>query len=381
MSDHALTKFFLPSRQSAGPEGLASEHALLARVIAGEAAAAAEFLRIAIPPISVAIEKIETDEEERHAALLYVLAKLKDDGYRRLRAFNGRARLASFLILVARELLAQRAAGQLFEDSNAGWIQFTRIFDQDIQARIAKRFPHDAGNARWEDIYQDICEKLVESDCRRLRAYSGEGNFIGFVLTIVDRLLIDIMRREAPRRRLPAAIKRMPQLEQEIYMAVAWKACAPDVARLSDVLQGRIDADPEPDAIRDALARVMDVVTPLEGDNHHRPKTVSLDAIIGAVEEQLSDSSSTTPEDELVFAEEERERDALIAMICASVETLAADEKLYLQVVFSTSENIPRRKIAQILGCSVEEVDRLRQRTQRWFATLRREFQNNGASK
>ncbi|MGB8277940.1 MAG: hypothetical protein WCF20_08435 [Methylovirgula sp.] len=381
MSDHALTKFFLPSRRSAEAEGLASEHALLARVIAGDAAAAPEFLRIAIPPISVAIEKIETDEEERHAALLYVLGKLKDDGYRRLRAFDGRARLASFLILVARELLAQRAAGQLFEDSNTGWVRFTRIFDQDIQARIAMRFPHDAGNARWEDIYQDICEKLVESDCRRLRAYSGEGNFIGFVLTIVDRLLIDIMRREAPRRRLPAAIKRMPQLEQEIYMAVAWKACAPDAARLAEVLRSRLAADPEPDVIRDALARVMDVMTPLQGDTPRRPKTVSLDAIIGAVEERLSDSSSTTPEDELVLAEEEKERDALIAMIRVSAEQLAADEKLYLQVVFSTSENIPRRKIAQILGCSVEEVDRLRQKTQRWFATLRKELQDNGVSK
>jgi RNA polymerase primary sigma factor len=378
MSDHALTKFFLPSRRSAG---LASEPGLLVRVIAGDGAAAGEFLRLAIPPISAAIAKIETSEAERQAALLYVLEKLKEGGYRRLQAFNGRARLASFLILVAREVLAQRAAERLFADPNTGWVGFTRIFDRDIQARIAKRFPHDSGNMRWEDLYQDICEKLVESDCRRLRSYSGEGSFIGFVLTIVDRLLIDMMRQEAPRRRLPAAIKRMPQLEQEIYMAIAWKGCAADVARLSEVLASRIDMVAVPDSIREALARVLDVAAPLKRDAPNRVKTVSLDAIIDSVEEYLSDPSSMTPEEELLLVEEERTREAIIALIRASAETLADDERLYLQTVFSTSETMPRRKIAEILGCSVEEVDRLRQRTQRWFATLRQKFQNNGGSK
>ncbi len=235
-------------------------------------------------------------------------------------------------------------------------------------------FLSTGGNGRWDDIYQDICEKLVEDDCRRLRKYGGEASFIGFVLEIVENLLTDMMRREVPRQRLPAAIQRMPQFEQEIYKAIAWKGCAPDTARLAEFLRRR-DADPEPDVVAAALARVMEAVTPRKGDGAPRPKTVSLDAIIDAVEEKLSDQSATTPEEDLLLAEEEREREALIATIRASAAMLADDERLYLQVVFGTPEKIPRRRIAELMGCSVAEVDRLKQKTQRWFASLRREFE------
>jgi len=354
----------------------ASEQALVARICAGDQAAAAEFLRLAIPPITLVIEKIEKDQAEQKAVLLFVLAKLKEDGYRRLRAFKGRARLATFLKLTVRELLAQRVAARLKDDPNAGWVRFKRIFDQDIRSAVARRFPFDSGSGRWEDLYQDICEKLIEDNFRRLHKYSGEGSFVGFTLEIVENLLTDIMRRDVPRQRLPAAVQRLPQLEQDIYKAIAWKGCAPEAARLAEFLRSR-DVDPEPDAVGEALSRVMEVMTPRKGDGGARPKTVSLDAILGGVEEKLKDDASNTPEEDLLLAEEERERESLIATVRRSAASLSAEEKLYLQVVFGSSEKIARREIAQLLGCSVTDVDRLKQKTQRWFATLRQNFQDH----
>jgi RNA polymerase primary sigma factor len=375
MSDDALTKLFLPSRARA--EGDLSEHSLVGRVVAGDRIAAEAFLKRAIPTISTIVQKIEPEARAAHQALLYVLGELKEDGYRRLRAFNGRASLASFLALVTRELLAKRAAEKLLENPNAGWVGFARMFERDIHNRIARRFPYDGGSGRHDDLYQDVCEKLVEHNCQRLRKYSGKGSFIGFLGQVVDHLLTDMMRREAPRQRLPAAIQRMPKLEQDIYAAIAWKGCAPEAARLCEFLRNLQD-DPDPSAVGAALARVMDVAVAAKSDAALRPKMVSLDGANGASEEALLSFNADTPEDELLLAEEEREREALIAIIRENAETLAVDERLYLQVVFGTADTIPRREIAQILGCSVDEVDRLKQRAQRWFAVLRQKFENDG---
>ncbi|HEY1735098.1 MAG TPA: hypothetical protein VGG12_00485 [Methylovirgula sp.] len=373
MGDDTLTKFLLPG--AAEGRDPTSEQALVARICAGDQAAAAEFLRLAMPPITLVIEKIEKDNAERKAALLYVLAKLKEDDYRRLRAFKARARLATFLKLVVRELLAQRVADRLKDDPNAGWIRFKRIFDQDIRAAVARRFPFDSGSGRWEDLYQDICEKLIEDDFRRLRKYSGEGSFIGFTLEIVENLLTDMMRRDVPRQRLPAAIQRLPQLEQDVYKAIAWKGCAPEPARLTEFLRSRA-ADPDPEAVQQALSRVMEAATLRKSDGGARPKAISLDAILGGVEDKLQDDSSNTPEEELLLAQEEREREALIATVRRNAASLSDEERLYLQVVFGSSEKIARREIAELLGCSVTDVDRLKQKTQRWFATLRQNFQD-----
>ena len=373
MGDDALTKFYMPPG-SAGPRTLPSEQALILRLCDGDCAAAAEFLKLAIPPISLVIERIEKDETEQQAALLYVLGKLKEENYRRLRAFNSNARLATFLKLTVRELLAQRVADRLAKDPNAGWIRFRRIFDQDIRAAVARRFPFDSGSGRWEDLYQDICEKLVEEDFRRLRKYSGEGSFIGFVLEIVENLLTDLMRKDVPRQRLPAAIQRLPRLEQDVYKAIAWKGCAPDAARLSEFLRRR-DADPPLDAVNEALAHVMDATPPRKGEAAARPKTVSLDVILGAAEEKFTASDAATPEEDMLLAEEERERASLIKAVRASAASLSAEEKLYLQLVFGAPEKVARRDIARLLGCSVTDVDRLKQKTQRWFASLRQEFE------
>lgn len=352
---------------------------MLAEVCAGDAAAAAQFLQTAMPALLAIVERFEPDKDAQRTAVLYVLGKLKEDGYRRLRTYNSRTPLASFLALVARELLAQRAADTLFEDPNRGWAKFKSIFDKDIFARIATRFPREAGTSRWDDIYQDVCERLIENGCRRLRAYSGDGSFIGFVLTIVDRLLIDMIRQDVPRRRLPAAIKRLPQLEQEIYMAITWRGCAATPQQLVERLHRSFDANLDEAAVAEGLAKVSAVLGPRQTENFARPKIVPLDSLDCIAEDQSSAPVAMTPEDALVLAEEENLREALIARIRASADTLCAQERLYLQLTFGASESPPRRQIAQMLGCSVEEVDRLRQRVQRWFARLRSELDHDHA--
>jgi RNA polymerase primary sigma factor len=340
-----------------------AEFALVRAVVGGDAAAAKHFIASASAPLWSAVTRLEGGDADGEAAFLHVVATLKADGFARLKAFDGRARLSTFLALVARDILAERLAVRFKAAPQEVWPHFTRFFDSDIRRRVRQNFPRDA--SAQEDAYQDVCLKLVEDDFRRIRAYGGRGSFVGYVLTIVDRLLIDLVRREAPRRQLPTAIAKLPALEQAVYIATAWEGCPADARRLVAILRGRLERDPNANEIAKALARVTTAARPAA--RSRRLESVSLDAMIeDGAGAGLADAAPT-PEHKLLLAEEERHRLALIAAVKAAATELPADERLYLQIVFSAAEPMPARDIAKLLERPVEEVYRLKQRAQRWL--------------
>jgi RNA polymerase primary sigma factor len=340
-----------------------SEFALVRAVIAGDAAAASRFIASASAPLWSAVTRLEGGDADGEAAFLHVVETLKADGFARLKPFDGRARLSTFLALVARDVLAERLAARFGTAPQEAWPHFTRFFDNDIRRRVRQHFPRDA--SAQDDVYQDVCLKLVEDDFRRIRAYGGQGSFVGYVLTIVDRLLIDVVRREAPRRQLPTAIAKLPALEQAVYIATAWEGCPADAQRLAAVLRGRLERVPDTSEIVEALARVTSLARP--APRPRRFESVSLDAMIeDGAGVGLADAAPT-PEHELLLAEEERHRAALVAAVKAAAAELPAEERLYLQIVFSAAEPLPARDIARLLDRPVEEVYRLKQRTQRWL--------------
>jgi hypothetical protein len=69
----------------------------------------------------------------------------------------------------------------------------------------------------------------------------------------------------------------------------------------------------------------------------------------------------------------------MVALVRTRAEELLPIEQFYLQVAFGATDPLPRRRIAAIMGCSVDEVDRLKQRTQRWFASVRQAFEESRA--
>jgi RNA polymerase primary sigma factor len=79
----------------------------------------------------------------------------------------------------------------------------------------------------------------------------------------------------------------------------------------------------------------------------------------------------------LLLFEEEQRRAALVAAVNAAAEKLPTDERLYLQIVFSANEPLPARGIARLMGCPVEEVYRLKQRTQKWLKEITVQLEKN----
>ena len=225
--------------------------------------------------------QLEDNAAAREATFRQVMTSLADDSFSRLRPFDGRARLTTFIALVARDILAERLARSFVEAPRQAWARFERFFGADIRRRIARRFPREAGTSFHDDAYQEIRLKLVEDDFRRIRSYGGRGSFAGYVLTMVERILIDLLRRDKPRRRLPAAIARLSELDQAVYEAVAWNGCAADAALLVTVLHSRFEAKLEADEIRQSLQRIS-ALGRLDDAPTGQGETISLDAVIEA---------------------------------------------------------------------------------------------------
>jgi RNA polymerase primary sigma factor len=346
-----------------------SDFALVAGVLAEKSSAITLFLEIACPVLWSVVQKLEPPGADAEAAFLQIVEALKADRYARLRAFDGRARLSTYLALVARDVLADRLAKRLVATPQSAWSDFELFFKTDIRRRIAQRFPRE--EAGREDIYQDICLKLVEDDFRRVRAYDGRGSFVGYVLTVVERLLIDHVRRDAPRRRLPAAVTRLSRLDQQIYAAVVWDRCPADAKQVSEALCGRFDPTPQLTEIVTALQRLAAAVA-LKPDDApgHRKETIPLDRLMKRDASMLLADGAPTPEEHLLLKEEERSRAELISAIKVAAADLPAEDRYYLQTIFLATDPLPPREIAGIMGCGVEDVYRLRQRARRWIAQI-----------
>lgn len=158
-------------------------------------------------PVWTVCRLLSANDDDAHSAFGEVIDALRADGFRRLRPYDGSSRLETFAVLLTREILAERLLHLLRPDGDAdAWTAFETFFAADIRRIILRRLPGAEREDARRDAYQDICLALVADNYRRLRAYRGVGSFGGFVLHMVDRLLIDSIRRTVPRRRAESSL-------------------------------------------------------------------------------------------------------------------------------------------------------------------------------
>lgn len=353
----------------------AGDRQLVGAALAGDRGAAQRLVRRMADTVWTAC-RLLGDEDTARAAFTEAIAALAADGFARLRPYDGRSRLEIFVALLSRDILAQRMLRRFHDDAHAGWTLFQRFFQPDLQRLILRRLPGAQRQDLRRDAYQEICLALIEEDYRRIKAYNGSGSFTGFILHMVDRLLIDFVRSIGSRRRLPAAIKRLPMLEQEIFRQIHWQGAATDVATLTGLLAMRLDPAPAAAEVAAALARVEASLPPGFGaaaEGAHQ--SVALSEVAEGAAEGLVEES---PE-ELALAQE---ADRLVTGAAAALRDVAATlpeaEQLYLRVALSAAEPLPAREVARLMGRPVEEIYKLKQRVLR---RLREALQDHAAVK
>ncbi len=353
-----------------GPRDSKADLALLSRVFAGDPKAAATFLEGASDPIWTAASALEGTGAAGEAAFNLVIDQLCANGFHRLRAYDGRSSLSTFLVLQCRDILLAQVSRAFAETPRQAWQRFERFFGPDIRRRIKRRFPR-ADAAACEDLYQDICVSLIDNDYRRIRAYDGQGSFAGFIGVSVERILIDLIRREAPRRRLPAEVERLPSLDQHVFIAIAWRGLPADASHLAEALQRHEPAAQDRAAVALAIERVTAAVHKVRS-SQGLTEAVSIEGAAerGAPLALVDDGPS--PEEALQATQDERARAELVSAIKDAAERRPAEEQLYLQLVFSAADPLPPRDIAKLMGRPVEDIRQIQQRVQRWVGDLAR---------
>jgi len=110
-------------------------------VLAGDPIAAQRFIEITSATLWSVTVQLEGDGPDGEAAFLAVIEALSANAYARLKAFDGRSRLSTYLAIAARDILADRLARGFVEAPGKSWMRFERFFGQDIRRRIVQRFP------------------------------------------------------------------------------------------------------------------------------------------------------------------------------------------------------------------------------------------------
>lgn len=185
-----------------------------------------------------------SDDARARDAFALVLEGLRADSFRRLRGYDGSSRIETFVTLLTREILIERLLGNLVQGRKQGWPALEHFFAADIRRIVARRLPGADQDDTRHDAYQEICLRLVEDDFRRLRAYQGTGSFGGFVLHMVDRLAIDIVRRDQGRGEAEAK-HRPVHLDGPQWENLACPTPSPEQAALAaeeDTLLARVAA-------------------------------------------------------------------------------------------------------------------------------------------
>ena len=312
---------------------------------------------------------------------LNILRSLRADDFAILRAFNGRAKLSTYLTLKIADLLATRLLRIFNEDPERAWKAFESFFKADITRIIARQFPFspmhqtlDDGSSR-EDLYQEICVLLVEQDYRRLRSYDERGSFTGYIRQIVRNLCMDLFRKRQGRRRIPEVILQLPELEQEIFKLLNWRGCAEQ--DLFNVLFNERANTYSVAQVEQAIVRVKGArLSSRFGSKSHeeRPRTSSLTwgtEETPVKEREIADFKSS-PEREAIAAEERAAQEKTLAKLQQVVAELPADEQIYIRLRYYTTPTKSPRDIARIMGRSEEEIYKLRQKaTSRLRAALK----------
>ncbi len=330
--------------------------------LAGDRSAQAEFLRRISGIVWTSCTILAGEGETARAAFGDVVSSITADGFARLRGYSGRGRVETYIAVVVRDILAVRVLRLLQDDRERGWRAFEQFFSADLRRLVRRRLSGPAYEDLQQDAYQELCAAFVADGYRRLRSYSGNGSFTGFVLRTADHLLIDFLRMVTPRRRLPAAVARLGSLEQAVFKLMAWQGITADPERIELALTGCFDVMPTRRAVADAVAAVRGFAQEARANGRWHGAAVSLSGMTGDTADALIGTASASPEDVSIDNDDQRLLDAALAALRNAASQLGDDERIYLEVALSRTEVLPAREIAALMQRPVDEIYKLKQR-------------------
>jgi RNA polymerase primary sigma factor len=302
------------------------------------------------------------DAETLEATYLKMFAMLREERFAVLRVFDGRATLATYLTLVLGNRLADQLLALFHQDADRAWRAFERFYQKDIRRIVAQSFPPgreaSTEGSTPEDRYQEVCLQLLEHEGLRIKAYNGQGTFVGYIHRVVRHLCVDLVRKEEGRRRLPERIKQLSALEQEVFKYLYWEGHEADAGYRLLLAQGYSSAQAE-----QALSQMR---TAVEGGKQQPTRLLRAESPTaeqdGAARQPEFSDATLTPEQTLIEVETQAAQAAMLTVLQEAVDQLPDDEQRFIRLRYLTVPQPPPRDIAPLMERSVEEVYKLGRR-------------------
>jgi len=310
-------------------------------------------------------------ESDCDAAFDEIWQSLRDNNCGALRAYDGRASFGSYLHFLTANVLAGRFATAFTSEPERAWSAFEQAFRREIERMIHQVLGSSEALTRLgsspEDLYQEVVLGLVADNFRRLRAYDGRGSFSAFVRTLVRNICLDWQRQQQGRRRLPVAIQRLGELDQQIYRWLCWSGHS----EREVLLQGSALASEE--MVSAAIERVRKAA----GGGRSAPRQgfeeLAADDNLGS--SHGASHSVASPEGELLEHEQEKRRELLLEKLRDLLRALPSPHQLYVRLRFFDDPPLAPWRIADVMRLGEKEIYKIRQEVQQ---TLRRKLAEAG---
>ena len=341
-----------------------SDLALISAVIRKEAGAWDRFVQRYSDLVYTYCSSIFSDQD-LEVEYLNAFRCLQSDNFANLRDFEGRVEFSTYLTVTLGKILERRIVELFNIDSNRGWTAFQGFFK-----KVLNRLRREN-----EDLYQDICVRLIDNNYRRIVSFDGRGSFTGYIRRVIDNLCLDLRRNSEGRRRLPEPVLRLPALEQEIYRQIHWNGSRekdlPDILRDDrGIPYGKERLELALAQLRNTQLRQVDPPV----------REISLESVVrdGEEKEKELPDSTYAPETLLVDAQEERSTEEHYFALMQALNSLPAEFSLYVRLRFYSQPEKSPREIARLMGRSEREIYKIRQQA---ISVLRIALKESGVEK
>jgi DNA-directed RNA polymerase specialized sigma24 family protein len=165
------------------------------------------------------------------------------------------------------------------------------------------------------------------------------------------------VRERFGRRRLPASIRRLPELEQEVFRQLYWKDCVED--ELAGVLAQR-QLPHSPADIARAVAAVRSALGANRVNRFGAGDTVIPLPQPGDPDE--IEDKYPTPDEDVIIRHAQAALDRASDRLRVAIGGLPAEMQCYAKLRFW--DDLPPREIARVMNVSVTEIYRLRDKAE-----------------
>lgn len=204
-----------------------------------------------------------------------------------------------------------------------------------------------AGRLDKDELFIQVIDHLKEDDFRRLRNFRGNSSLTTYMTTIINRLLVDLVRQRTGRSRAKERSERHGDLGKKVYdLLMVQRHSVQETAEILAVNFG----------ITVSIEQILEIRDEMQGRGGRHQSAEGTSTAWGKDGELIA-VNPVTPETAAISDELSQKKRDMLARV---LDTLTAEEKIVVRLRFPLDDKEPlsSEEIGQMLGKPGREIER-----------------------